>query len=306
MCHFIDTKVKYFNDNPLFQTYLTIILVMNYVAIRIAIDADKAFQSDILSELLGEIGFESFTFEEGIFTAYIPQSQFDREAVTQAISDFPIALPTQFTHEYIEGKNWNEEWEKNYFQPIIIADKCVIHSTFHKEIPQAEYDILIDPKMAFGTGHHETTSLILAELLEIELKGKSLLDMGCGTAVLAILAAMKGASPIKAIDIDEWAYQNALENIKLNQTTQIAVELGGAERLRKEEQFDIILANINRNILLQDMSHYVDSMHKGSILYMSGFYEDDIPVIREKAEALGLHFVHFKKKNKWVAVKFEL
>lgn len=202
-----------------------------------------------------------------------------------------------------EDKNWNEEWEKNFFQPIILDNRCVIHSTFHKNVPQAEYDILINPQMAFGTGHHETTSLILGELLDADLQGKSLLDMGCGTSILAILAAMRGAGPITAIDIDDWCVSNSKDNIQLNHITNITVELGDASSLKGRSPFDIIIANINRNILLNDMAQYVSCMHPGSEIYMSGFYVEDIPFIRAKGEELGLRFLHYKEKNNWAAVK---
>ena len=204
----------------------------------------------------------------------------------------------------MEGKDWNEEWEKNFFQPIIIGNRCVIHSTFHQDIPKAEYDIVINPQMAFGTGHHETTSLIIEELLDSELKDKSLLDMGCGTSILAILARMRGARPCTAIDIDEWCVRNSIENIELNHVDDIAVSQGDASSLTGKGPFDVIIANINRNILLNDMKQYVASMHTDSELYMSGFYVDDITAIREEAEKNGLTFVHYKEKNRWAEVKF--
>ena len=149
----------------------------------------------------------------------------DEETIKNALADFPLP-DTQITYSYVEAedKNWNEEWEKNFFQPIVIGDRCVIHSTFHTDVPKAEYDIVINPQMAFGTGHHETTSLIIGELLDSELQGKSLLDMGCGTSILAILARMRGAAPCTAIDIDEWCVRNSIENIELNQVTDITVE----------------------------------------------------------------------------------
>ena len=160
--------------------------------------------------------------------------------------------------------------------------------------------------MAFGTGHHETTSLIISELLNSELKGKSLLDMGCGTSILAILARMRGATPCTAIDIDEWCVRNSIENIELNKVTDIDVELGDAGTLQGKGPFDVVIANINRNILLNDMKQYVACMHPGSELYMSGFYIDDIPVIREEAERNGLNFIHHQEKNRWAAIKFIL
>lgn len=260
--------------------------------------------NDVLAAVLGETGFESFVEREGGLSAYIQQSLCNEETIKNALADFPLP-DTQITYSYVEAedKNWNEEWEKNFFQPIVIGDRCVIHSTFHTDVPKAEYDIVINPQMAFGTGHHETTSLIIGELLDSELQGKSLLDMGCGTSILAILARMRGAAPCTAIDIDEWCVRNSIENIELNQVTDITVEQGDAAALAGKGPFDIVIANINRNILLNDMKQYVACMHPGSELYMSGFYVDDIPVIREEAERNGLSFVHHKEKNRWAAVR---
>lgn len=262
--------------------------------------------NDVLAAVLGEAGFESFVEREGGLSAYIQQSLCDEETIKNALADFPLP-DTQITYSYVEAedKNWNEEWEKNFFQPIVIGDRCVIHSTFHTDVPKAEYDIVINPQMAFGTGHHETTSLIIGELLDSELQGKSLLDMGCGTSILAILARMRGAAPCTAIDIDEWCVRNSIENIELNQVTDITVEQGDAAALAGKGPFDIVIANINRNILLNDMKQYVACMHPGSELYMSGFYVDDISVIREEAERNGLSFVHYKEKNRWAAVKLQ-
>ena len=256
--------------------------------------------NDVLAAVLGEAGFESFMECEGGLTAYIQQSLCDETSIKNAIADFP--LPDTYTEA--EDKDWNEEWEKNFFQPIVIGDRCVIHSTFHHDVPKAEYDIVINPQMAFGTGHHETTSLIIEELLDSELKDKSLLDMGCGTSILAILARMRGARPCTAIDIDEWCVRNSIENIELNGVNEIAVSQGDASSLVGKGPFDVIIANINRNILLNDMRHYIACMHPGSELYMSGFYIDDIHAIREEAEKNGLVFVHYKEKNRWAEVKF--
>lgn len=260
--------------------------------------------NDVLAAVLGEAGFESFVEREGGLSAYIQQSLCNEETIKNALADFPLP-DTRITYSYVEAedKNWNEEWEKNFFQPIVIGDRCVIHSTFHTDVPKAEYDIVINPQMAFGTGHHETTSLIIGELLDSELQGKSLLDMGCGTSILAILARMRGAAPCTAIDIDEWCVRNSIENIELNQVTDITVEQGDAAALAGKGPFDIVIANINRNILLNDMKQYIACMHPGSELYMSGFYVDDIPVIREEAERNGLSFVHHKEQNRWAAVR---
>ena len=261
--------------------------------------------NDVLTAVLGEVGFESFVECEGGLTAYIQQSVCDENAIKTVIAEFPLS-DTEITYTFTEAedKDWNEEWEKNFFQPIIIGDRCVIHSTFHQNVPKVEYDIVINPQMAFGTGHHETTSLIIEELLDNELKDKSLLDMGCGTSILAILARMRGAHPCTAIDIDEWCVRNSIENIELNHVDEIDVSQGDASSLTGKGPFDIIIANINRNILLNDMKQYITCMHPGSELYMSGFYVDDIAVIREEAEKNGLAFVHYKENNRWAEVKF--
>ena len=262
--------------------------------------------NDVLSAVLGEVGFESFVEQEGGIAAYIQTALYDEEALKSALDSFPLADTTPtYTYKEAEDKDWNEEWEKNFFQPIVIGNRCVIHSTFHHDVPQAEYDIVINPQMAFGTGHHETTSLIIGELLEADLQGKALLDMGCGTSILAILARMRGAAPCTAIDIDEWCVRNSLENIELNHVDSISVFQGDASILPDKGPFDVVIANINRNILLNDMKHYVARMNPGARLFMSGFYTDDIPAIREEAERNGLRFVHHKEKNRWAAVQFE-
>ena len=260
--------------------------------------------TDVLAALTAEIGFESFVPEEKGMQAYIQQSLFDEEALKEVIRNFPMEdVSLSYTITEPEDKDWNEEWEKNFFQPIVIGDRCVIHSTFHKDYPQAEYDIVINPQMAFGTGHHETTSSILGELLDADLKGKSVLDMGCGTSILAILASRRGAEPVTAIDIDDWCVNNSRDNIALNHINNITVELGDAYLLKGRKPFDVIIANINRNILLNDLPAYTACMHSGSEIYMSGFYVEDIPAIRERGESLGLEFVHYREKHNWAAVK---
>lgn len=278
---------------------------MKYFEVTFTAQPCNEIVTDVLSALAGEIGFESFVECEGGVQAYIQQSLFDENALKEMLANFPVP-DTKITYTITEpeDKDWNEEWEKNFFQPIVIDNRCVIHSTFHHDYPHAEYDIVINPQMAFGTGHHETTSSILGELLDADLKGKSVLDMGCGTSILAILASMRGADPVTAIDIDDWCVNNSRDNIALNHISNITVELGDASLLKGRKPFDIIIANINRNILLNDMATYATCMHKGSELNMSGFYVEDIPAIREKAESLGMTFVHHREKNRWVAVKF--
>lgn len=277
---------------------------MNYNEVIFKITPFSEIATDLISADLGEIGYESFVVEDETLKAYVTENHFDETLLQNLVSEFPMDVEISYEVDTIEQKNWNEEWEKNYFQPIVIGSECVIHSTFHTNIPKAKYDVLIDPKMAFGTGHHETTSQILAEILDMDLQGKSVLDMGCGTAVLAILAVMKGASPARAIDIDDWVCDNARENVKLNHCENIEVECGDAALLNDGRTYDVIFANINRNILLNDLNAYARCMHAGSAILMSGFYVEDLPAIREEAEKQGLVYDHHREKNRWVAVLF--
>ena len=276
---------------------------MQYNQVLFKCDPYSETVTDILSAMLAEIGFESFVRGEDALEAYVPQPLFSRSELDQVLADLPLEVEISFSAQTMEDKNWNEEWEKNYFNPIVIGDECCIHSSFHQPEGTYRYPILIDPKMSFGTGHHQTTLLILKEILAMELSGKCVLDMGCGTGVLAILAAMKGAAPVTAIDIEEWAYNIAMENVVLNGMTSIRVLQGGAELLG-EERYDVIFANINRNILLQDLPNYEAVLKQGGIIVMSGFYLDDLPAIRSRANELGLSFDHLKDMDRWVATTF--
>ncbi len=262
--------------------------------------------NDILSALLADIGFESFVNHNNGIKAYVQQEQFSEPTLKELIETFPIPdVCIKYEINLIEDKNWNEEWEKNFFEPLYIGDNCVIHSTFHTNIPEREYDVLINPQMAFGTGHHATTSLIISELLKADIRNKSLLDMGCGTSILAIVASMRGADPITAIDIDTWCVDNSKDNILLNKIENINVELGNADLLKNKGYFDVIIANINRNILLEDMKVYADHMKEGSELYISGFYVEDIPLLKSEAERIYLNFEYFEEKDNWAMIKFK-
>ena len=260
--------------------------------------------TDIMAAMLSEIGFESFTPDATGLTAYIRSSDFNRNELNDTIARFPFNdFSITASDKIIEGQDWNSEWEKHYFQPIIVDNRCVIHSSFHTDIPACDYDIVIDPKMAFGTGHHATTSLIIAQLLSSELAGKAVIDMGTGTGILAILAAMKGASPVTAIEIDPAAEINARENVDANGHPDIKVMLGDASLLPGLKA-DMFIANINRDIITADLPVYAATLHPGAEMLLSGFYETDIPVVLAAAAPLGLvETGHTVKGDGWTCLR---
>ncbi len=257
--------------------------------------------SEILIAELGYAGFESFVENEDGITAYI-QSEEYKEGILEDIQilesdEFEIS----FISKEIEQVNWNSEWEKN-FNPIVVADKCSVRAPFHEK-PDTEYDIVIEPKMSFGTGHHATTHMMLQHILNNEWEGKSVLDMGCGTGVLAILAEMKGATTLDAIDIDNWCYLNTLENVERNNCKNIKVYEGTAELL-EGKQYDVVIANINRNILLEDIPTYSKCLSSGGKLFLSGFYTEDVSAIEEVCNKNGLKFENKLVEDNWTAASF--
>lgn len=256
---------------------------------------------DILVAELGEIGFESFVETEEGLNAYIQKTDWNPKILEDLQILNSDEFEIKFSFEEIEQTNWNEEWEKN-FNPIIVDDICSVRAPFHKK-PQTKYDIVIEPKMSFGTGHHETTHMMIQHILKNDFKDKSVLDMGCGTGILAILAEMKGAKPIDAIDYDNWCYLNSLENVERNACKHITV-LEGDANLLKNRSYDIIIANINRNILLNDINTYASCLYKNGSLFLSGFYKDDISSIEEECHKYGLKLVDTIEQNHWVALKF--
>lgn len=285
------------------NNYIEARIELGYVDANACCEPDLTTASDMLSAFLGEIGFESFVFENNVLTAYVRSEAFSSEAFAEVLDQLPLPQITLSAEtEEIEGRDWNHEWEKNYFQPIVVADRCVIHSTFHTDYPKCEYDIVIDPKMAFGTGHHATTSQIIAQLLEMDLTGKAVVDMGTGTGILAILAAMRGAAPVVAIEIDPAAEVNARENMMLNHQAQIDLRLGDATML-EGCRADVFIANINRNIILNDLEAYAATLNRDAIMILSGFYESDIPMLQARAAAFGLEYVrHTTQGDNWACL----
>lgn len=277
----------------------------DYIQIRIAISPYSETASDLMTAYLADAGYESFVADEQGLSAYIQADKYDKSVVEEIISGFPMDVETEQTAcELIKGRDWNEEWEKNYFQPILIGNRCVVHSTFHKDIPKVDYDIIIDPKMAFGTGHHSTTSLILNYLLEADLKGKTVIDMGTGTGILAILCAKRGATPVYGVEIDGGAYENALENATLNDVDVNFIH-GDASELLTLPDADVFIANINRNIILADLQSYASRLKKGGIMILSGFYREDVDMIMRVARIYGLESDECRTDNNWTALKLK-
>ncbi len=274
----------------------------DYYHIRFDLTPCTEAECDILSALLCDAGFESFVPDEAGVSAYIKKELYSPEIVSDALASYEFNAEIQVKEELIPGQDWNSEWEKNYFQPILFENRCVVHSSFHKDYPKAEYDILIDPRMAFGTGHHETTSLMIERLLSNELQGKKVLDMGTGTGILAILAAMRGAQQVVGVEIDPPAYENALDNVKLNGVEMVEVRLGGVETVTEEAYFDMVLANINRNIILADIASYAKALKSGGMLVLSGFYVEDVDMIVTEAAKHGLDFVSVLDKKRWANI----
>lgn len=277
---------------------------MDYIELHCKITSGDIKEiSEILIAELNDIAYESYTETEDGVSAYILEKFFDLDKVKNLqVNEIP-GVKIEYTNGVIKTQNWNAVWEKN-FEPIIVDDQCLIRAPFHKDTPKTKYEIIIEPKMSFGTGHHETTFLMLKTMLEIDFEDKNVLDMGCGTGVLAILASIKNANKITAIDIDEWAYNNSVENISKNKCENIEVFQGDASLLKNQE-FDIVIANINRNILLNDIKHYASVLKPKGTLLLSGIYDKDIPMIKNEASENNLEYISFLEKHKWVAVRFQ-
>lgn len=278
---------------------------MKYIEIKLNIEPAEPWK-EVYTSLMADAGCDSFMDgdAENELLCYIPEKDYNEDVFKDLLEnpEFP-EVKISWSVAPMEDKDWNAAWEANY-EPVLIDGKCHIRAPFHTPVPEAEYEIVIEPKMSFGTAHHATTAQMVSYLLETDVRGKAALDMGSGTGVLAILATMKGAEPVTAIDNDEWAYRNGIENAQHNHCEQLKVLLGDASLLG-DEHYDIILANINRNILLQDIPHYVECMNDGALLFLSGFYEEDLPALRYCCAQNGMKYLDHKTRDKWVAARFE-
>ncbi|HKK81084.1 MAG TPA: 50S ribosomal protein L11 methyltransferase [Prolixibacteraceae bacterium] len=274
---------------------------MDYQKVTIKLTPDIQDFRDVLISELAEAGYESFVENEDNIEAYITAPKYDVEKLKNSINQNLFSI--SFENELIPDQNWNKVWEENYFKPLVVANKCVIRAPFHEDYPNAEYEIVIEPKMAFGTGNHETTSLMMEYILEGDIKNKAILDMGCGTGILAMLASMRGAQKITAIDVDKWSYESTKENADNNNCNNIDAHQGDASLLGTEK-FDVIFANIHKNVLIEDIKTYQSVLKNGGQLFMSGFYENDYKDITSEAKKLGMNPNGYKTKNKWVAAMY--
>lgn len=275
---------------------------MNYYELHFTLIDAEDYQQDLVINELAEIGFDSFQQAEFGFNAYVSDKDFNKQLIDERLAPFRPQFKFSYVINLIPQQNWNEVWESN-FEPIQIGDKVWVRATFHQPKPEFPYEIVIDPKMAFGTGHHETTSMMLEMMLETGFAEKTVLDMGCGTGILAILAEKLGATDIAAVDNDLICYDSTVENAQLNCCRNIKVYCGSKEAI-PYQQFDIVLANINRNVLIDQLDRYAWVLKPGGELYLSGFYENpDLEIIKQEAANYSLKYVNHKKTKDWVAAK---
>ncbi|MFV0375800.1 MAG: 50S ribosomal protein L11 methyltransferase [Mangrovibacterium sp.] len=275
---------------------------MKYTKVTFNLNPDNETNREILVAYLSALAFDSFDDSDNQLNAFSPEGKVETNELENVLAQVPFEVI--YSQEPMPDINWNEEWEKNYFKPLLIAGSCLIRAPFHIEFPKAEYEIVIEPNMAFGTGNHETTSLMIEHLLELNVEGMDVLDMGCGTGILGIFAAMLGARTVTGIDIDSWAFESVVENCRLNSVENMEAFIGDASLLGNKT-YDLILANIQRNIILADMEKYLSVLKDDGILIVSGFYQNDLEDILGKASELFLRKLIIKEKNNWVAVSFE-
>ena len=274
---------------------------MNYTKIIFNLSPDSEENREILVAVLADLAFESFDETQEQVLGYVPGETFNFDEMNEIVAALPFSVHIE--NEMIPDQNWNEVWEKNYFKPLLIGGRFLVRAPFHTEFESAEFELVIEPKMAFGTGNHETTTLVAEQILNMDLTGKTVLDMGCGTGILGMLASLKGAKSVMAIDIDTWAFESAVENARLNNILNLEARLGDASLLGNES-YEIIFANIHKNVIINDLPVYENVLNSGGKLYLSGFYTHDMPDVKKKAESLGLLETGFHEKNNWVVYSF--
>ncbi|MCR5887658.1 50S ribosomal protein L11 methyltransferase [Hymenobacter sp. J193] len=274
---------------------------MDFIELRVKAPGEL---SDILVAELAEVGFDTFEDNDEGFCAYTTEDVFNPDDVAEIMSRYEGLGELEYSHRTITRQNWNAEWEKN-FQPLVIADKVSVRAPFHPARPDLPYEIVIMPRMSFGTGHHDTTALMIENQLTIDHQGKRVLDMGCGTGILAVMAVHLGAASVLAVDVEPWTAENAADNAAENHVQdRVEARLGDVTALEGEAPFDIILANINRNVLLEDMGTYGQYLKVGGPILFSGFYEEDLPLIRTAAEQAGFTYESMRTSNHWVSAVF--
>lgn len=271
---------------------------MQYLEFKIS--CKEPFREILIAEL-AEIGFDSFLETDQGIDAYIEEDQFERNAYQEIINKYQEPAAISVEERLMDKVNWNEEWEKHY-DPIMVGDKVYVRASFHEAKPEFEYEILINPKMSFGTGHHATTYLMISHQLDVDHEGKRVLDIGAGTGILAIMAHKLGAAHVEAFDIDEWCVENGDENFDLNGMQDVRMGKGTVREVKPQGEFDIVLANINKNVLLDEMEVYSKLVINGGKLFLSGFYEHDIVDIEAKANQYGLEKIGQKSKDNWAAL----
>lgn len=270
---------------------------------RLQVICDPEY-SEILMAEIAEAGFDTFMEADDGFEAYVEGDAFDNDLLNQLKEKYKQVSPLQFSLTQIPKQNWNEEWEKNV-EPIIVDDRCLVRAAFHTIEKKYQYEIIITPKMSFGTGHHQTTHLMISRQMKMDHKNRRVMDAGCGTAILSIMASKLGAKEVEAFDIDEWSVVNGFENAENNSCSSINIQQGKIEEVELEGKFDIILANINKNILLAEMHHYASYLEKGGLLLLSGFYVQDIDDLNKEAARYQLSEVAHDERESWACLLLE-
>ncbi len=283
----------------------------DYYCVTFTVNPPNPDACDLLAASLADGGYESFVQDSetpgAVLKAYVPAPLFSDVAISDAVDELPFDIEISHDTVFVPGQDWNSEWERHYFKPIVIGGKVAVHSSFHTDVPEAQFDIVIDPRMAFGTGHHATTTLMMQFILSHDMANKKVVDMGTGTGILAILCRMKGADRVLAIEIDPAAADNAVDNVAINlgdNASGVDIKLGDASLLPADYCADVLLANINRNIITADIGRYSAALKPGGVTTVSGFYVEDRPIIEDAATKVGLRLESVDELDNWSSMTF--